>query len=137
MPLLHRQRVIFGASWIVGITAILSVWNLPTFAQGTNRGPKCPWMDKNLSPDRRAELVLQQMTLDEKVTLVHGIVPSRQLHSLGGAGFAPGIPRLGIPDVQSTDGRSGVGATPARGRYATALPSALALAASWDLALAR
>jgi beta-glucosidase len=35
-----------------------------------------------------------------------------------------------------TDGRSGVGAVGQRGRYATALPSALAAAASWDLKLA-
>ncbi len=35
-----------------------------------------------------------------------------------------------------TDGRSGVANTGRRGRYATALPSALAAAASWDLKLA-
>src|ERR1035438_4764487 len=33
---------------------------------------KGPWMDKSLSPDRRAELVLAQMTLAEKIQLVHG-----------------------------------------------------------------
>src|SRR2546429_6629432 len=31
-----------------------------------------PWMDKTLSPDRRADLVLQEMTLDEKIALLHG-----------------------------------------------------------------
>jgi beta-glucosidase len=90
-------------------------------------------MNKNLSPDRRADLVVQHMTLDEKVVLVHGLPGP---HAQGGAGDTPGIPRLGIPEVQSVDGRSGVGLRPARGRYATALPSPLALAASWDLALA-
>ena len=31
-----------------------------------------PWMNRNLSPDERADLVLKQMTLDEKIDLVHG-----------------------------------------------------------------
>jgi hypothetical protein len=31
-----------------------------------------PWMNSNLSPDERAELVLKEMTLDEKIALVHG-----------------------------------------------------------------
>jgi hypothetical protein len=31
-----------------------------------------PWMNSNLSPDERAELVLKEMTLDEKITLIHG-----------------------------------------------------------------
>ncbi|MGO8676914.1 MAG: hypothetical protein ACLQVX_13710 [Limisphaerales bacterium] len=30
-------------------------------------------MDKSLSPDRRADLVIEQMTLDEKINLVHGL----------------------------------------------------------------
>jgi beta-glucosidase len=99
-------------------------------------------MDTNLSPDRRADLVIGQMTLDEKINLVHGLDvwkrnPSPPAKWLGGAGFAPGIPRLGILDIQMTDGRSGVGRGAGRGRYATALPSTLCLAASWDLKLAR
>lgn len=31
-----------------------------------------PWMDKTLSPDRRADLLTAQMTLDEKILLIHG-----------------------------------------------------------------
>jgi beta-glucosidase len=86
-----------------------------------------------LSPDRRADSLIEQMTLDEKITLVHGVVgPLAQQYSLGGAGYVPGIPRLGIPALQMTDGRSGVAMYESRGRYATALPCALANAASWD-----
>ena len=95
---------------------------------------KGPWLDKSLSPDRRADLVIGQMTLDEKIQLVHGMEgPLAQARSLGGAGFVPGIPRLGIPDLQMADGRSGVSNIGSKGRYATALPSSLANAASWDL----
>ena len=31
-----------------------------------------PWDDKSLSPDERADLVIKEMTLDEKIQLVHG-----------------------------------------------------------------
>ena len=44
---------------------------LPQSASAQNPA-SFPWMDKTLSPDQRADLVLQQMTLDEKIQLVHG-----------------------------------------------------------------
>jgi beta-glucosidase len=96
-------------------------------------------MDKSMSPDKRADLLIEQMTLDEKVALVHGFDTWTYTAPplwLGGGGGVPGIPRLGIPDLQMTDGRSGVANTGGRGRYATALPAALAAAASWDTKLA-
>jgi len=96
--------------------------------------PKGPWSDKSLSPDQRAGLLIQQMTLEEKLSLVHGDEGEQRLKKwLGGAGYVPGVQRLGIPDLQMSDGRSGVANIGRTGRYATALPSALANAASWDL----
>ncbi|HYW44068.1 MAG TPA: beta-glucosidase [Bryobacteraceae bacterium] len=132
---------------ILGIAAVLLNAALsPAFAQGAGQAataaPKGPWMDKSLPPDRRADMVMEQMTVDEKVGLVHGGSPysgqttAQPAQSLGGAGFIPGIPRLGIPDFQMTDGRSGVANTGRRGRYATALPSSLAAGATWDVKLA-
>jgi beta-glucosidase len=104
--------------------------------------PKKPWMDKSLSPDQRADLLVHEMTIDEKIGLIHGgtnyegpespIPPG----SLGGAGWIPGVPRLGIPDLQMTDGRSGVANTGHLGRYATALPTPLLAASSWDMDVA-
>jgi beta-glucosidase len=124
---------------MVGVAVALCGWSRPAQAQAPQQGAKPaerPWMDKNLSPDRRADLLIGQMTLGEKITLVHGVDGPRPQNWLGGAGYAAGIPRLGIPDMQSTDGRSGVGRAGQQGRYATALPSTLALAASFDLRLA-
>jgi len=97
-------------------------------------------MNKSLSPDRRADLVIAQMTLDEKIQLVHGsehhpYVPGQPSGSNGGAGFIPGIPRLGIPDLNMADSAVGVTRGALRSRYSTALPSTLAAAASWDLSL--
>jgi beta-glucosidase len=63
------------------------------------------------SPDRRAAGLVAQMTLDEKIQLVHGVAvcpftpgdfPGSE-RTLKGAGFVPGIPRLGIPDINYTD----------------------------------
>jgi beta-glucosidase len=101
-------------------------------------------MDKSLSPDRRAELAIAQMTLDEKIQLVHGAgmldfgpgEPSL-VRSNGGGGFVPGIERLGLPDLNMDDSAAGVGGGARRGRYSTALPSTLALASTWNKALAR
>ena len=67
-------------------------------------------MDKSLSPDRRADLVLAEMTLDEKIMLVHGTggFEASGPRSNGGAGVIEGIPRLGLPDLQLADSAVGV-----------------------------
>src|SRR5215472_11635312 len=111
------------------------------------QGPSAngPWMDKTLSPDRRADLVLQEMTLDEKIALLHGndmpgwprAVPhANPCLGNGGAGFVLGVPRLGIPIIQMSDAAYGVRSSGDNGRYSTALPSNVASAASWDVAAA-
>jgi beta-glucosidase len=100
-----------------------------------------PWMnDARLSPDERADLVLKEMTLDEKIDLVHGNgmpgwgPPRPNAHlGNGGAGFVLGVPRLGIPMIQMSDAAYGVRSSAENGRYSTALPSNLAAAASWDV----
>ena len=58
------------------------------------------------------------MTLDEKIQLVHGSGimgyhqafgdPALLARALGGAGFVPGVARLGIPDIQMADSAVGV-----------------------------
>ena len=102
-----------------------------------------PWDNRSLSPDQRADLVIRRMTLAEKIRLVHGAgfrlfgpVDPSIVRSNGGAGFVPGIRRLCIPDLNMSDSAVGVADTASEGRYATALPSALGLASSWDETLA-
>jgi beta-glucosidase len=111
-------------------------------AQSTsgNSSQSHPWMNASLSPDERAALVLKQMTLDEKISLLHGtgmigLSPMSPLavRSNGGAGYVVGVPRLGIPDIQMSDAAYGIRSSGENGRYSTALPSNLASAASWDL----
>ena len=98
-----------------------------------------PWMNASLTPDARADMVLQQLTLDEKIQLVHGIgwgpllagspIPA---DNNGGAGQILGIARLGIPPLQQADSAVGIRMSAPQSRYATLLPSVLAAAASWD-----
>jgi len=130
----------------VVVAGLLMVCSMPAGGQFPSLPPppQGPWMDKTLSPDKRADLVIGQMTLDEKIQLAHGLGwqamfmqpetgPGTRAISAGG--FIPGIPRLGIPDLQMSDSVEGVSSAGVKGRYATALPSAEAMAAAWDPAL--
>ncbi len=117
------------------VTVLLSIMLAAAAAQSAH-----PWRNPSLSPDDRAAMVVKEMTLDEKITLLHGtgmagLSPLSPLivHSNGGAGYVPGIPRLGIPAIQMSDAAYGVRMSGENGRYSTALPSDLAGAASWDL----
>lgn len=112
-----------------------------SFAQSANKQPaKFPWSDKSLSPDQRADLVIKEMTLDEKITLLHGqgmpFSATGPTESNGGAGYSKSIARLGIPAIQMADSAYGVTRGAAAGRYSTALPNNLAAASSWDPELA-
>jgi beta-glucosidase len=95
------------------------------FALQRNAGSR-PWMRRSLTPEQRADLLLQAMTLDEKITMVHGVDP-RPIP--GYVGFVPANTRLGIPALRLADGRAGVG-NGAKG--VTLLPAPIAAAASWD-----
>jgi len=99
-----------------------------------------PWMNTSLSPDERAALVVKEMTLDEKISLLHGTgheglgpMSPLSVRGNGGAGHVVGVQGLGIPDIQMSDAAYGVRASGKNGRYSTALPCNLGAAASWDL----
>jgi beta-glucosidase len=81
---------------LVVMAAALGIGIAP--AQETNR----PWTDSHLSPEDRSELVLKQLTLDEKLALVHGNgmsgepqwqMPLTPLTN-GGAVYTQGVERL-------------------------------------------
>ena len=89
------------------------------------------------------DALLAAMTLPEKRGMLHGVFAAypdrpRPGRAIGSAGFVPGVPRLGIPDLQETDAGLGVtnpnGIRP--GDTAIALASGLAVAASFDPDLA-
>ena len=108
------------------------------FAQfpGMQQPKHYPWSDSSLSPDVRADMVIKELTLDEKISLLHGqgmpFFSTAITESNGGAGYSNSIPRLGIPAVQMADSAYGVTRGAAAGRYSTALPNNLGAASSWD-----
>ena len=82
--------------------------------------------------DGRARKVVAQMTLDEKITQLHGLT-NKTNHRV-----VPGLPRLGIPALTVANGPAGAGpAGPGHQGKATALPAPIALAATWDVEAAR
>jgi beta-glucosidase len=111
------------------------------FSQGGAKDKSSfPWMNSSLSPDDRASMVVKEMTLDEKITLLHGTgmiglgpISPEHVGFDGGAGFVVGVARLGIPGIQMSDAAYGIRASGENGRYSTALPSDLGAAAGWDL----
>ncbi|MDR3726639.1 MAG: glycoside hydrolase family 3 C-terminal domain-containing protein [Terracidiphilus sp.] len=129
----------------VGLCLLPAAGMFGQFGPPQKHEPKGPWENKSLSPDERADLAIAQMTLDEKIQFLHGLgwqsmfmAPESGpgVHALNPGGFIPGVPRLGIPDLQMTDAVVGVSGSGSASRYATALPSAVAEASSWDPALA-
>ena len=111
-----------------------------------------PWSNRSLSPAQRANLLIKAMTLDEKITLMHGritswltgllnsvpMTPDEKIAFMGDeapvsvkgyAGYVPANSRLGIPALTLADGRAGVGNG---ARNVTLLPAPIAAASSWD-----
>ena len=135
-----KQRI----ACLAALTALLG--GVGAYAQFPGMTPPQhhPWSDPGLSPDQRADMVIKEMTLDEKIGLLHGlgwqllfapVESGPATRAISALGFIPGVPRLGIPDLQMTDSVVGVSGAGAHGRYATALPSGEAMAAAWDPAL--
>src|SRR5258708_27687133 len=136
------QRVALGA----GVALCLLTGNLSSGQSAPQKKePKGTWENRRLSPDERADLVIEKMTLDEKVQLLHGLgwetffgpppESGQGTRAIRPSGFIPGISRLGIPDLQIVDASMGVAGGGGKSRYATALPSTAAMAAGWDSAL--
>ncbi|WP_406446825.1 glycoside hydrolase family 3 C-terminal domain-containing protein [Streptomyces sp. NBC_01613] len=78
----------------------------------------------------RVEGLVAKLTLDEKISLLHGATDP---NSLGQAGYVPAVERLGIPRLRLADGPAGVRVT----QHATALPAPVLLASAFDPDLAR
>ncbi|MDA3914258.1 glycoside hydrolase family 3 protein, partial [Oleiagrimonas sp.] len=97
-----------------------------------------PWMNTTLSADQRASLLEAHMTQAQKFRLIrsnygstHNGLPMPK-GALGSAGYVPAVPSLGIPALQETDAGLGVAKPHPGGEGATAMPSGLASAATWD-----
>lgn len=133
------MKKLSSLGYSAGALALSAVLAAPAIAVAQLSGmppPKhYPWSDATLSPDARADLVVKELTLEEKISLLHGqgFDPNAGPGvSNGGAGWSNAIARLGIPAIQMADSAYGVTRGAAAGRYSTALPNNLAAASAWD-----
>ena len=129
------------ALMVVAGSATLGAQSAPAGKAATTA--EQPWMERSRSADERADLLMQRLTLDQKIQLLHGTGDPHEgppdphaNEGLGGSGYVPGLPELGLPGIQMDDSAYGVAYSGGNGRYATALPSPLGLAATWDEASA-
>lgn len=110
-------------SSLIWIVLLLTV-AVPNVSASSNTFER-PWLNTALTPDQRADALIAQMTLAEKIAM------------LGGTGSAyvgdiPANTRLGIPALNLEDGPAGV-ADNMTG--VTAFPAPVGVAASWDPSL--
>lgn len=103
---------------------ILSLLISSLFSQAEAQGVY-PFQDQTLSVEKRTNDLVQRMTLEEKIDLLAGY-NDFYLHP---------CERLGVPAFKLADGPLGLSSWGLFGR-ATAFPSALSLAASWNKELA-
>ena len=128
-------RRAFGSAALV-VAVVLAVGVVTAPASPAQPASSQPWLNTHLSPQERARLLLQQMTLAEKIDLMTG--------NQGEAPYAfynAPIPRLGIPALKMADAGGGVAprgwSLPGTDGHATAMPSEMALGATWSPGVAR
>lgn len=94
------------------------------------------YLDESLPIERRVEDALSRMTLEEKIAMIH----AQSKFS------SPGVPRLGIPEVWTTDGPHGIRAEVLWDQWkqaswsndsCMAFPALTCLASSWDKNLSK
>jgi len=139
---MRKSLFLLGACLTLGIAA--SQVATARDKQGESRATR------EAAADRWAADTEAKMTDEERFSLIHGFMALKLPGSgsakgapwpndvVPGAGYVSGVPRLGIPSLRETDASLGVvnpfGVRP--GDTATALPSSLALGASFDPDLA-
>jgi beta-glucosidase len=94
----------------------------------TGSSASCPWLNESLSISQRVSMVLSQMTLDDKVSMMTGAGTSQPYVFETAA-----IPSLCIPAMGEEDGPNGVGDGLTG---VTQLPAGVSLAATWDPSMA-
>lgn len=75
-----------------------------------------PWLDQQKSIEERTRLLLEAMSLDDKLAMMHGGVPS---------------PELGIPNIKLSDGPGGVTSGEGATAPGTQMPAPIALGAAF------
>ena len=118
----HATAIVLVLLWSLAGTVRASASSLSN--------PSQPWLDAGRSAADRAQLLVAALTLDEKVSLMHGIGTETGTGYVGAhTGALPPIPRVGFPGMHFADGPLGVHGP---GLSTTELPAGVALAATFD-----
>ena len=102
--------------------------------------PSLPWMNTELAPDERADLLIAAMTPEQKFQQVAmKPVENAEICPYYSTGrHVEGIPALQIPTIRMTNGPGGGGGDCSPlDMEQTNIPSELGVAASWDLDIAK
>lgn len=90
------------------------------------------WVATAQDAGARARHLVSKMTLQEKISELHGIRDATHFR------YVPGVARLGIPALRVANGPAGVGPAGDRPQLpATALPAPISLGTTWDVEAAR
>ena len=129
---------------LLAATAIATIGANAGFAQQAPAGAAPDARTESPDARSRAQAIVARMSIDEKIALVHGLFPPLTKVTppnalVPSAGHIEGNPRLGVPLVRESDASLGVAnqVEQRKGDVATALPSSLATAATFDPEIAR
>ena len=129
-----RGPVAAAATLLVASSMVAIVSAAPAASSATAATqPDCPWVHSLAPIPARVSELLGRMTLDDKLAMVDGV----GVFNIGTSGYANQVaanPALCIPALSLEDGPGGV-ADGVPG--VTQLPAPVALASTWDPALAR
>ena len=133
----HKRR---GSRWAVAgsLAVLLSISLAPAEGSasaassaagaGSAADAACPWLNESLSVSQRVSMLMAQMTIADKVSMMTGAGTSQPYVFETAA-----IPSLCIPAMGEEDGPNGAGDGLTG---VTQLPAGVSLAASWDPSLA-
>ena len=130
LPVLSRRSFVgVGVAAVAGAVTTGLVDSPARAASSHATDVSRPWLDAWQDPALRARLLVERMTLDEKIAMLHG-----QGYPPAGpfAGSIPANTRLGIPALILSDGPDGVGDGTTG---VTQWPAAVNQASTWDTAL--
>jgi beta-glucosidase len=120
-----------AAGLAAALAAAGAVWAVSSSSRTTAAPLPAVGSPNAANPVKQAEALVARMTLKQKIMELHGLQDGQHQR------YVPGIPQLGIPPLVITNGPAGVGPgdDPVQ-QKATALPTPISLAASFDPALA-
>ena len=106
--------------------AVVFCLSVLVFAPAAAQAPRYPFSDPNLPAEKRIDNLLSLMTTEEKINCL---------------GTRTGVPRLGVPNIGSSEGIHGVVQRQARGRLqpitTTQFPQPPGMGETWDPDLVR